>query len=63
MLAPAARAQAKGYISTPSYSQVVQPINQKSVGRWQAYAAHLRPIMGRVQPYLERWGYQEPAGP
>jgi tetratricopeptide (TPR) repeat protein len=63
VLAPAARAQAKGYISTPSYSQVVQPVNQKSVGRWKAYEAHFRPIMGRVQPYLERWGYEAPAGP
>lgn len=62
VLAPAARAQAKGYISTPSYSQVVQPINQKSVGRWKAYETHLQPIMDRVQPYLERWGYSEPAG-
>jgi Flp pilus assembly protein TadD len=63
VLAPAARAQEKGFISTPSYSQVVQPVNQKSVGRWKAYEAHLRPIMGQVQPYLERWGYEAPAGP
>ncbi|HVY82046.1 MAG TPA: sulfotransferase [Steroidobacteraceae bacterium] len=60
VLAPAARAQAKGYISTPSYSQVVQPIYQNSVGRWKSYEAQLRPIMSRVQPYLERWGYAEP---
>jgi tetratricopeptide (TPR) repeat protein len=63
VLAPATRAQEKGYISTPSYSQVVQPVNQKSVGRWKAYATALRPIMDQVQPYLERWGYEAPAGP
>jgi tetratricopeptide (TPR) repeat protein len=62
VLAPAARARAKGYISTPSYSQVVQPVHQKSVGRWKAYEAHLRPVIVEVQPYLARWGYAEPAG-
>ena len=63
VLMPAARAQAKGYISTPSYSQVVQPVNQKAVGRWKAYEVHLRPVIDQVQRYLERWGYEEPAVP
>ncbi len=63
VLAPSARAQAKGYISTPSYSQVVQPVNQKSVGRWQSYEAHLRPIIAQVQPYLARWGHERAADP
>lgn len=58
VLAPGARARAKGYISTPSYSQVVQPVNQKSVGRWRPYARHLQPAMPFVQPWLERWGYE-----
>ncbi len=57
VLAPGARARQKGYISTPSYSQVVQPVNQKSVGRWKNYARHLRPVLPHVQPYLDRWGY------
>jgi Flp pilus assembly protein TadD len=58
VLAPGARAQAKGYISTPSYSQVVQPVNQRSVGRWKPYAQHLQPALPHVQPYLARWGYE-----
>jgi tetratricopeptide (TPR) repeat protein len=57
LLAPAQRAREKGFISTPSYSQVVQPINRKSVGRWRAYERHLAPVLPYVQPYLERWGY------
>ena len=57
LLAPAQRAQAKGFISTPSYSQVVQPITSKSVGRWRAYEQHLRPVIPHLQPYLDRWGY------
>jgi hypothetical protein len=57
MLAPAARARDKGYISTPSYSQVVQPVNQRAVGRWQAYRPYLEPALPVLRPYLERWGY------
>ena len=59
MLAPAEHARAKGYISTPSYSQVVQPVNQKAVGRWRAYERHLAPVIPRLQPYLQRWGYSD----
>lgn len=59
MLSPAEHARAKGFISTPSYSQVVQPVNQKSVGRWRPYERHLAPIIPRLQPYLQRWGYQD----
>lgn len=60
MLAPAEHARAKGFISTPSYSQVVQPVNQKAVGRWRAYERHLAAIIPEVQPYLRRWGYADP---
>ena len=58
LLTPAQRAREKGFISTPSYSQVVQPITSKSVGRWRAYEQHLRPVLPHVQPYLNRWGYE-----
>jgi hypothetical protein len=57
LLAPAQRAKEKGFISTPSYTQVVQPVSSKSVGRWRAYERHLRPVLPHVQPYLDRWGY------
>lgn len=59
MLAPAEHARAKGYISTPSYSQVVQPVNQKAVGRWRAYERHLAPVIPQLQTYLERWDYSD----
>lgn len=59
MLAPAEHARAKGYISTPSYSQVVQPVNQKAVGRWRAYERHLAPVIPLLQPYLQRWDYSD----
>ncbi len=37
VLSPAKRAQQKQFISTPSYSQVIQPINARSIGRWRNY--------------------------
>jgi tetratricopeptide (TPR) repeat protein len=48
MLAPAASAHAKRFISTPRYAQVVQPINSKAVGRWENYRAHLEPVIPRA---------------
>ncbi|GFE78998.1 sulfotransferase [Steroidobacter agaridevorans] len=59
MLAPAEHARAKGFISTPSYSQVVQPVNQKAVGRWRAYERHLAPVIPLLRPYLQRWDYSD----
>jgi hypothetical protein len=58
MLAPGENARAKGYISTPSYEQVVQPINTKAVGRWRPYAQHFEPVVPVLRPYLDRWGYE-----
>jgi tetratricopeptide (TPR) repeat protein len=57
MLAPAEHALAKGFISTPSYAQVVEPVNSKSVGRWKHYERHFSEVMPILRPWLERWGY------
>jgi tetratricopeptide (TPR) repeat protein len=57
-LRPGDRARAKGYISTPSYAQVVKPVNSQSVGRWKGYAPHLQPVLPQIAPYLSRWGYE-----
>lgn len=57
MLTPGARAMEKRFISTPSYSQVVQPINKKAVGRWRRYEKHFAPVVPVLKPYLDRWGY------
>jgi len=57
MLAPAERAHAKRYISTPSYAQVVRPVSNKSVGRWENYRRYLEPAIPELQPYLQRWNY------
>jgi hypothetical protein len=57
MLAPAAHARAKGFVSTPSYAQILEPVNTKSVGRWHHYERHFQPVMPILAPWLERFGY------
>jgi tetratricopeptide (TPR) repeat protein len=57
VLAPAERAQQKRFISTPSYSQVVQPVSSSSVGRWHGYRKYFAASLPLLQPYFERWNY------
>ena len=58
MLEPGKHAQAKGFISTPSYSQVIQPVSTQAVGRWRRYESVMKPVLEEVGPYLRRWDYQ-----
>ncbi len=57
MLKPGDRARAKGYISTPSYSQVIEPVNTRAIGKWQPYRVELEAARAELQPYISRWGY------
>jgi Flp pilus assembly protein TadD len=57
VLAPAKRATEKLLISTPSYSQVVQPVSAQSVGRWNNYRTHFEASLPVLAPYLHRWDY------
>lgn len=52
-----AHARTRGRIYTPSYSQVVEPINQRAVGRWRRYAKHFGRAAEILQPYVEQFGY------
>lgn len=52
------RARDKGAISTPSYSQVIEPVNRRAVGKWQAFARHFDgPVMALLEPWLREFGY------
>lgn len=51
------RSRERGFISTPSYHQVVEPLNRKGVGRWQRYRRELEPALPYLDPYLRRWNY------
>ena len=50
-------ARGKSYIATPSYSQVIEPINRKAVARWERYRQAFEPILPILKPMLEHWGY------
>lgn len=47
----------KGYIGTPSYSQVIEPVNRKAMGRWLTYREYLQPILPIIEPMVQHWGY------
>jgi tetratricopeptide (TPR) repeat protein len=57
MLAPGKHARDKGFISTPSYAQVIEPVSNRSVGRWKHYERHFREVLPILMPWIERWGY------
>jgi tetratricopeptide (TPR) repeat protein len=57
MLQPGTQARARGFISTPSYAQVIEPVNTRSVGRWQRYEREFADALPVLKPWLERWGY------
>ena len=58
MLTPWKHARAKGFINTPSYAQVIEPVSNRSVGRWCHYERHFTPaVRVALRPWIERWGY------
>ncbi|MGH8145036.1 MAG: tetratricopeptide repeat-containing sulfotransferase family protein [Rhodanobacteraceae bacterium] len=50
-------AREKGYIGTPSYTQVIEPINAGSIGRWRRYRECFEPLLPILEPMLVHWGY------
>jgi hypothetical protein len=44
-------------IATPSYHQVVQPIYQRSVGRWRNYATAFEPVLPVLRPFIDAFDY------
>jgi len=57
MLRPGEHARAKGFISTPSYTQVIEPVSSRSMYRWLAYEQHFGAVLPILEPYLQRWSY------
>ena len=57
MLAPGEHARAKGFISTPSYAQVLAPVDTRAVGRWRHYERHFGKVLPLMQRWIERWDY------
>jgi tetratricopeptide (TPR) repeat protein len=51
-------AKRRGFIKTPSYSQVAEPIYQRAVERWRNYSEQLRPVLPTLEPWIEALGYE-----
>lgn len=51
------RAREKEFIATPSYTQVIEPINRKGIDRWMRYRKYFEPVLPILAPMLEHWGY------
>jgi Tfp pilus assembly protein PilF len=48
--------QSRRYAPTPSYAQVTERLNDRSIGRHRHYARQLAPFLSRLQPLLGRSG-------
>lgn len=52
-----ARAKARGFISTPSYAQVVEPLRTDAIDRWRRYIESFRALLPILQGAIVRGGY------
>ena len=50
-------ARARGAIITPSYSQIVRPLDRTPSGRWTRYREQMAPVLPILGPWAERLGY------
>ena len=48
----------RGYIRTPSYSQVTETIYARAKGRWERYREYMQPALPILAPWVERFGYE-----
>jgi Flp pilus assembly protein TadD len=46
------------YAPTPSYAQVTEKLNDRSIGRYRRYLAHLRPFAPQLQRIMSAHGYE-----
>ncbi len=50
-------ARARGFIRTPSYGQVTEPIYTRATGRWERYRPQLAQVLPILEPWVSRFGY------
>jgi tetratricopeptide (TPR) repeat protein len=51
-------ARERGFINTPSYAQVSEPLYDRSIGRWERYRAQMKPVLAILAPWAQRMGYE-----
>ncbi|MEO8547155.1 MAG: sulfotransferase [Sphingomicrobium sp.] len=50
-------AESRNFISTGSYSQVIEPLYDRSVGRWTRYREQLGSVLPLLDPWAVKMGY------
>lgn len=50
-------ARARGFIRTPSYGQVTEPIYTHATGRWERYRPQLAQVLPILEPWVQTFGY------
>jgi tetratricopeptide (TPR) repeat protein len=58
MLDHQSTAQGRAHIKTASYAQVMEPIYDRSAGRWLNYRKHLEPVLPILEPWVKKLGYE-----
>lgn len=48
---------ANNFIASPSFNQVAQPLYFSSLARWKQYESEFSPIISKLQPYIDKFGY------
>ncbi len=49
-------------VRSASYEAVTERVHTRSVGRWACYADRLAPVLERLAPFVEAFGYGEREG-
>ena len=50
-------AKKRGFINTPSYNQVIEPIYNKSVGKWKLYEKEMSSVHPILDPWIKKFNY------
>ncbi len=45
-------------VSSPTYEAVSKPLYTSSIGRWKHYEKHFAPLLERLQPFVDAFGYR-----
>lgn len=53
------RSQNQRPVQSPTYESVAKPIFSSAIGRWRHYGRHLAPMLDRLEPLLQAFGYDD----
>ncbi|MFO1477215.1 MAG: sulfotransferase [Verrucomicrobiota bacterium] len=46
-------------VRSPTYADVRQPVYTRSVGRWRRYRKYLEPVLPKLQPFVDAFGFPQ----